>query len=248
VRIVEHLLKANADPNVRDAIGNTAGHDVRDPRLLLKMHAAGLHMGLPGDETTRNNMGVGLNESLCLKDRDVQEWWEIICSPKDTFLKFEEFMQLHKSWDINMINWQHRYKISSLHAAVEQRKFRIANRLICSKVDPNVGSTVMNCTPIHAAIANRDIEMVKLLYRRGGAKIPEHSSNQSKITLMESLVSRNMPTMIQIIVSTKPRPKEDSSLILAIKLQRIECYHPLLDAEFGLYRIRDNLTPWDHRI
>lgn len=169
-------------------------------------------------------------------------------SPKDTFSLFEEFLEKHSGWDINLINKLHRHKISSLYAAVEQRKFRIANRLICSKADPNLGSDIMDCTPIHAAIANRDKDMVKLLHFRGGAKIPKHASNQANITLMESLVSSNMPAMIEIILSIEPRPKEDASLVLAIKLQRIECYHPLLSAEFGLYLIEKDLTPWDHRV
>lgn len=248
VRIVEHLLKAKADPNVRDGVGSTAGHDVRSPILLEKMYEAGLHMGLPGVEKSRNNIGVGLDENLCLKNRDVLDWWDIMSSPKDTFSKFEEFMDKHSWWDINLINKLHRNKISSLYAAVEHRKFRIVNRLICSNANPNLGSSIMDCTPIHAAIINRDTDMVKLLHFRGGAEIPKYASNMAYITLMESLVSRNMPEMIQIILSIKPRPKEDTSLVLAIKLHRIECYHPLLSAEFGLYRIQDDLTPWDHRI
>lgn len=73
LRIVEHLLKANADPNVRDSIGSTAGHDVRSPILLAKMYKAGLHLGLPGVEKSRNYIGVGLHENLCLKNRDVLE-------------------------------------------------------------------------------------------------------------------------------------------------------------------------------
>merc|ERR1719494_1790021 len=133
-------------------------------------------------------------------------------SPKDTFFKFEEFMEKHSGWNMNLINKMHRYKISSLYAAVEQRKFRIANRLICSKADPNLGSDIMDCTPIHAAIANRDKDMVKLLHFRGGARIPTHARNQVNITLMESLVASNMPEMIEIILSTKPRPMEDASL------------------------------------